>query len=455
MRAWLIWGIGMLAYTVAVFDRSSLGVAGIIAQERFGAGATALSLFAVLQLAVYAALQVPTGLLLDRFGSRKVITLGALLLGAGQLALAFAESLPVAIGARVLVGAGDAMTFISVLRLVPLWFPSRRVPVVSQLTGILGQLGQIAAAVPLVALLNTAGWTPAYAGTAALTLMVAAVAAATLRDAPPGTVVAAPRGWAQMRGELRAAWREPGTRLGLWSHFVTPFSSQVFALLWGYPFLVAGQGLSPETAGVLLSVMVVVSIVVAPIIGGLTGQWPMRRSAMVLAVVAGTAAVWTVVLLWPGPAPLAVLILLVVVLGANGPGSMVAFDFARTMNPAERLGSANGIVNVGGWFASLLVIFAIGAVLDLLGPGTTDYSLDDFRVAFAVQYILWAVGVLGVLRVRRAIRRTMAEQGLPIPDPLPRAVLRRLSGRSATSSTGRVAAVDPGRADARVAARKR
>ena len=64
-RAWVVWGVAVAAYAVAVFQRASLGVAGVEAQERFGATAAQLALFSVLQLAVYAGLQVPVGVLLD------------------------------------------------------------------------------------------------------------------------------------------------------------------------------------------------------------------------------------------------------------------------------------------------------------------------------------------------------------------------------------------------------
>src|SRR3954468_20370822 len=122
-RAYAVWGVGLAAYAVAVFHRGSLGVAAVQAQERFSAGASAISLFLVLQLAVYAALQVPVGVALDRFGSRKMIVAGAVTMAAGQLVLALAGDVPTAVVARVLVGAGAAMTCISVLRLVPLWLP--------------------------------------------------------------------------------------------------------------------------------------------------------------------------------------------------------------------------------------------------------------------------------------------------------------------------------------------
>src|SRR5881275_148747 len=133
-RAWWMWGLAVAAYTVAVFNRASLGVASLQAQHRFHASAGELSTFAVLQLAVYAAMQIPVGVVLDRFGTRRLVVAGALVMAAGQLLLGMSHTVPLAIAARVLVGMGDAMTFISVLRLVGLWFAARQAPVITQLT---------------------------------------------------------------------------------------------------------------------------------------------------------------------------------------------------------------------------------------------------------------------------------------------------------------------------------
>ncbi len=431
LRAYAVWLTALAAYVVAVFHRSSLGVAGVEAQERFGAGASAVSLFLVLQLAVYAGLQVPVGVALDRFGSRRLVLAGGLTMAAGQLVLAVAGDVPTAVAARVLVGAGDAMTFISVLRVVGFWFPGPTVPLVTQLTGILGQVGQIVAAYPLVALLHAAGWRSTFLGAAAVGVLVAVLVLTTLRDAPPGTPAPAAAGLADARRSLTLTWREPGTRIGLYTHLVTQFSGTVFALLWGYPFLVVGQGLSPATAASLLSLLVVVGMAVGPLLGRLCGRWPLRRSVLVFSILVLTATTWTVVLLWPGRAPLWLLVVLVVVLGTNGPGSMIGFDFARTWNPAERQGSASGVVNVGGFVASLLTILAVGAVLDVLTPGaSTAYDLDAFRAAFAVQYVFWAVGLVGVLRHRRVLRARLARDGVVLA-PLHVAVTARLRGSSA------------------------
>ncbi|MEA2254809.1 MAG: hypothetical protein QOG35_854 [Solirubrobacteraceae bacterium] len=421
-HVWLVWAVAVLAYGAAVFQRASLGVTGVEAQERFGATAAALSLFVVLQLAVYAALQIPVGVLLDRFGSRRLIATGALVMTAGQVLMATSHSVGLAALARVLVGAGDAMTFICVLRLIALWFAPRQVPVMSQVTALLGQLGQVAAAYPLVALLHAAGWTESFLAAGSVGLVVAALVTLAVRDAPPGMAPTAPPATAaEAREHLRHAWNEPGTRLGLWTHFVTQFPGVVFALLWGYPFLVLGERRSASEAGLLLTLLVVVGLGVGPVIGRLIGRWPYRRSAPTLTIAGASAAAWTLVILWPGRAPMGVLVLLVLVLATNGPGSMVGFDYARTENAPSRIGSASGIVNIGGFVASLSTILLIGLVLDALAPGGPQtYTLGDFRVAMAVQYLPWAIGLVGVIRSRRRLR---AHLGITL-DPLPRALLR-------------------------------
>jgi MFS family permease len=257
------------------------------------------------------------------------------------------------------------------------------------------------------------------------------LALVALRDAPPGTEATPPAGLAELRRSLADTWHESGTRIGLYTHLVTQFSGTTFALLWGYPFLVVGQGRSPATAAALLTLLVLVGMCVGPLLGRLCGRWPLRRSVLVFAILAATVIVWTVVLLWPGRAPLPLLIALVVILGTNGPGSMIGFDYARTWNPVERQGSASGVVNVGGFVASLLTILAVGGVLDLLTPGASNaFSLDAFRAAFAVQYVFWALGLVGVLRHRRLLRARMARDGVVLA-PLHAAVAARVRGGSA------------------------
>jgi sugar phosphate permease len=418
-RSWLIFGFATFAYVIAVLQRSSLGVAGVDATERFGISAAVLSTLAVVQLIVYAGLQIPVGLLIDRVGPRALIITGASLMVVGQATLALAPDIGLAIAGRILVGAGDAMTFISVLRLLSNWFSGRTLPLVSQLLGTLGTLGQVLSAVPLSLLLHEAGWTTAFLTASGLSLLALCGVIVVVQNGVAPITRSLDVGERRPRAlsQLRESLGRPGTRLGFWSHFVTQSSGTVFSLLWGFPFLSVGLGYGPTNAALLLTLLVASAMVTGPILGIVSARYPTRRSNVVLGIVAAMAVAWSLVLFWPGHPPLAVVMLLIVVIGAGGPGSLIGFDFARAFNPMRSLGSATGIVNVGGFLASFVMMFLIGTVLDLLdaasggsGIPTDLYSLDSFRIAFLVQYVVIGAGVVFLVQARRQTRRQMHEQ---------------------------------------------
>ncbi len=401
-RAWLIWSVALSVYVLAIFHRSSLGVAGLMAADRFDISATQLSMFTVLQLLVYAGMQVPVGVALDRYGSRKVLLAGLVLMTIGQLAFAFVTAFPAAVLARGVIGAGDAMIFTSVLRLVTVWFLVRQAPLVTQLTGQIGQLGAILAAGPLSFALHAWGWTRTFAAASAVGVVLMVAVAVLVVDSPyrSGAVVRVKL--LALARSLRQVWGNPGTRLGLWSHFTAQFSGTVFLMLWGYPFLIRAEGLTPAQAGTLLTVMTGWVILTGPALGWLVGRLPYYRSVLVLVVVGAMVALWSVVLALPVPAPMWLLVALVCAMGLGGPVSMVGFDLTRTFQPFEASGRANGVVNMGGFSAALIAMALIGVVLDVREPsGQAAYALDDFRVAMSVQYVFWGIGVVQILRYRR------------------------------------------------------
>lgn len=410
----MIFGVGAFAYLVAVLQRSTLGVAGVDAAARFDSSAALLSTLAVVQLIVYAGMQIPVGLMIDRFGPRALLLGGTALMVIGQLALAFAPSIGVAIAGRILVGAGDAAIFTSVIRLTVTWFPGSLAPQLSQWIGNIGQLGQILSALPFAMILHTAGWTPAFVAAAGLGAVAFLAILLGIIDRAPGTAATleVPT-FRETLTQLGASLRRPGTQLGFWSHFVTQSSGTVFALLWGYPFLVYAIGVAPAVAAPTMTILVIAGVVSGPIIGVLTARHPMRRSNLVLGVVTAMAIAWTIVLLWPGVPPYGVVVALLIVVGIGGPGSMIGFDFARTFNPARSLGAANGVVNIGGFLATFVMMFAIGAILDGLAGGASApaelYSWENFRIAWCVQYVVVGAGVIGLVLARRRTRRVLAE----------------------------------------------
>jgi sugar phosphate permease len=416
-RAWLVYAIGAVAYIVAVLQRTSLSVASVDATERFEVQATALSTLSVVQLIVYASLQIPVGVLLDRVGPRFLVSCGATLMMLGQITLAVAPTITVAIIGRILVGAGDAMTFISVTRLLASWFSGRTLPLLTQLLGTLGGVGQLLSAVPLVFVLHQFGWQSAFLGAASISLIAAVLVVSFVRNAPVGAVLHEPVAWKAAYGHIRDALARPGTQLAFWAHFVSGSPGTMFAMLWGFPFLSIGLGYGPVGAALFLTGMILSAMVGGPILGILSARYPHRRSNIILGIVASMAIAWVLVLAWPGQPPLWSVVLLVVTLAIGGPGSLIGFDFARSFNPARSLGSASGVVNVGGFLAAFLMMFFVGIVLDALarasggtvGPAEL-YSLESFRIAFLVQVPVIGTGVVYLLITRSRTRAKLHEE---------------------------------------------
>jgi MFS family permease len=353
------------------------------------------------------------------------MTIGMVLMAVGQLIMAVSPSVGIAILARVLLGAGDAAVFPAVLRLVALWFPSQRAPLMVQMTGIVGQAGQLLALIPLAALLHATTWTVAFGSIAGLGVLFAILVFVVIRNRPPelpaDVTVDTDTGAIRVVTSsidvgvgIRAAWAHPGTRLAFWSHFATPFAGTAFVLLWGMPFLTAGQGLSTAAAAAIISTYVVIGMAVGPIMGDLSRRIPHLRSrVLVLPAIAVQFLAWMAVILWPGTAPLWLLYVLAFALAMGGPASMIAFDHARTHNPAHRLSTATGVTNAGGFFAALIAILTIGLALDLQGAGTpATYSLDAFRIAFLTQVPLWALGSVFIVIERG---RTRVRMGMDPP----------------------------------------
>jgi sugar phosphate permease len=417
-RSWLIWLSAVTVYLLAVFHRTSFGVAGLQAAERFGVGAAALGTFTVLQVGVYAAMQIPTGVLVDRYGPRRVLTVAVLVLGAGQLLLGVADSYGLGLLARGVLGLGDALTFVSVLRLVAAHFPGRQYALLTSFTAAVGYIGNLAATVPLSLVLDAAGWTPTFLAAGAVTVLYTLVVTLRVRDVPAGEhppvrEAVRPR---ELAHQVAEAWRTPGTRLGFWVHFSTMFAPNALTLLWGVPWLVQGQGQSKATASALLTVFVFGSMAGGPLLGGLIGRRPSLRMPLVGGYIGGAALVWAVLLSWPGQVPVALLVPTFAFLALGGPASMIGFALARDYNPLKRVGTATGVVNVGGFVATTIAALAVGVLLQWTG--------ENFRVSLLA---IVAILALGTVRMLVWWRRTRAHLFLAAArgEELPVRITRR------------------------------
>lgn len=421
MRSWIVFAGAVTMYLIAVTQRTTFGIVGVDATERFGVSAAALATVAVVQIATYASLQIPVGVLVDRAGPRPLLIAGAALMAIGQALLAVAPELGVAILARVLLGAGDALTFVSVIRLLPNWFSGRVLPQLAQWVGMIGQFGQLVAAIPFVLLLHSLGWEQAFLIAAGLSLVAVLLGAVVVRAGtrPPLTgPLPTDSTWARLRGSIA----RPGTQLGFWSHMLGGTAPTLIGAMWGYPFLTAGLGYDAAAASGIFSLLVVGAILPAPLIGYAVASFPFRRGDLVLAMAGLVYGLWAAVLLWPGEPPLALVASLFLAIGAGGPSSLIGFDYARTFNPSHSVGSASGFVNVGGFLGGFVGMFLIGLVLDLVdairvaaGQPSELYALGSFRLAFLAPFAIALVAATGVVVTRRRARRIMTrDEGIEI-----------------------------------------
>jgi predicted MFS family arabinose efflux permease len=387
-----MWALAAAFYVVAIFHRMSLGVASLDAAHRFGVSTSTIALLSIVQLGLYLVMQIPAGLLADRLGPRRTLALGLTAIGAGELLFAFSPSFGLAIVGRALVGAGDACMFLNVLRVAAHWLPPHRYALATALTGVAGSIGQLMTTAPLSVALGDLGWTPTFAASGLLTAVLAILAVNRLQDRPDG---AAPAIHAPILPTLRRAWRAPSIRHGLWVHFALNCPFVTLTGLWAYPYLVDGQGVSRGTAAAILAGAVVAFGVAAPALGALAGRMPAYRGAIASTVAFSTAAALGLVLGWPGHPPLALVVLMLVLAGVSGAASMLAFDLARDGAPNAG-GSASGMVNIGGFGATIVAQAAIGLLISAnLG----------YRVALLPLLALVAVGALQTLRHPTALAR--------------------------------------------------
>jgi len=436
--AWVVWTVAAGVYFFGYLHRASLGVAGPTAVDRLGISATELGSFVMVQLGLYAVMQVPAGVALDRWGPRKVLLVATVTMGAAQVLFALATSFPLALAARALLGVGDAAVFIAVLRIAAMWFPHHRYAVLTMLTGLVGMAGNLAATVPLVIALDGLGWTRTFVITGLISVAYALLLLRPAVAAPYRQVStldpAAPR--VSLLRDVGIVWARRETRLGFWTHQATMAPGVAISLVWGYPYLTEALGYSDARAASQLSLYVIGTLAFSFVVGPLAGRIPRWRGAMAIGVsLAGLLGLTTLVL-WPGGhPPTGVVTVVFVLLAIGGPGSQIGFHIARDYNPPVRISTATGLVNAGGFTGAMLAAITVGLVLDIRSGGASP-TLLDYRWALASIVVIVGVAtvamVLTLLGVRADVMDRMARGQRVVVAPVERwwdRAYRRLARR--------------------------
>lgn len=398
-RALLVWAGAMAVYVIAITGRTSLGVAGVDAVRHFHINNAQLAVFTSVQLGVYALAQIPIGIAIDRLGARRVLVVGAVVMALGQILLGLTGSYPVAIAARVLVGAGDATAFLSVMRILPTWFPLHYTPLFTQLTSAIGQAGQFLSAVPFLALLGFAGWQVAFVSLGAVGILIALAAALLVRDSP----AAATTETSEQPSRLIDVLRNPICWLGFFNHGLMLLPLIVFTLLWGMPLMTLGMGITAQTAASVLVFNTLANVFIGPFHGVLSARFGKNREFLTLAfalIVAG-AFVW----FFHSPTSRGVLAVsgVSVLLGALAPSANYGFDTVRENLSQRVVTTGTGLANMGGFTTAMLAAQGVGILLDHSAQGAPQWS--DFAFAWRAVFAVWLIAFLGLASTRGVVAR--------------------------------------------------
>ena len=408
--AWMVWALGATLYLIAFYQRVAPAVMTQELARDFGLSAASLGNLSAFYFYGYVAVQIPTGLLADRWGPRKVLAAGAVLTAAGTLVFALAPSAAFANGGRLAIGLAAGVAFVSMLKIASHWMPARQFGFAGALALFIGTLGATMAGAPLRILVDAFGWRPVMLSSAVATAGVAVVIWMVVRDDPSerGYATYFPAdGRAHEGASILAQLREAFAHRNTWAMLVIPggFSciALAFAGLWGVPFLVSQYGFSPREAATTASAMLI-----AWALGGLAfapvSQALGRRKLPIAVGLVMAMLAWAVVVFVRGLPP-ALLVALVLAVGFACGGAMLCFPFAKESVPARLAGTVSGIANMGMMLGGMLMQPLVGVMLDRhwsgeMANGARVYGFDAYRSGFMLM-LVWVAAALAALALAR------------------------------------------------------
>jgi len=390
--AWLTWGLLASLYFVGYFQRVAPAVMVDELMRDFSIAATMLGNLSAIYFYTYAAMQIPSGLLADAIGPRRVATAAAVAAAAGIALFSQADSLWMASLGRGLIGASVAVAFVACMKLAGHWFPANRFATVTGISLLIGNLGGVLAGVPLSEAVASVGWRMAMLASAGLTLALAAVVWLWVRDDP------SERGYASHahpealnnaamspRRSLKMVLSERDTWLLFFAGGLIAAPVLTFAGLWGVPYLVQVHGLERSHAAVFTSTMLLGFAVGGPLLGALSDRMG-RRKLPYLGAALAHAIGWAVFLLFPELSATARYVLFAAI-GFSAGGLIIGFAFAREVNHPGAAGTVGGVVNMAVLGFAAIQQSAMGWILDrnwqgAMIEGARIYDAAAYHAAF-------------------------------------------------------------------------
>jgi MFS family permease len=369
----------------------------------FAVGAAALGNLSAFYFYGYAGMQVPIGMMIDRFGPRRLMTVAAGVCALGCVLFAMSSAFWGVAAGRFFIGASAAFSLVGAMAVAGHWFPARRFALLSGLAMMMGMAGGVFGQAPMRVVVEHYDWRTAMLMAAAGGLALAIAAWATVRDRHRGS-----GGVRQVFGGLGRVLRNPQTWLIAIAGLGTTGPLLGFAGLWGVPYLEATQGVDRTAAAAVTSSLFIGWGVGAPLFGWFSDRIGRRRLPFVIGVALCTATIGALVYL-PG-LPLLAISGLCFLCGFGGSSQIVGFAAVREHNVASLSGTAIGFVNGMVTGAGALYQPSLGWLLDLawggqMAAGARIYDPSAYRFAFSAIAAGAVIGLCCTLLMRETYCR--------------------------------------------------
>jgi len=369
----------------------------------FNVTAAGFGIISAFYFYAYAPMQLPAGLLFDRYGPRKLMTFALVLCAIGSFFFASTDSLYTAAFGRFLIGIGSAFSFIGVLVLVSRWFPPQRFALLAGVAQLMSSVGAMFGEMPLATLIEHVGWRSASFILAFLGLILAVFMWAIIRDFPDHAAHPIPRRrWSEEWQRLHAVcsrsytWITGAYACAIWTPIV------VFAALWGVPYLQQKFGVSVIVASGMCSMIWLGIGVGSPLLGWVSDHIYSRRISLMISALFGLLS--TIFILYvPNVSPGAMYLVLFC-LGIGAGGQTVSFAVVKDNNPPELVGTASGFNNLSVLSGAVVFQPLVGVFLHNFGDwqlvnGVQIYTVDSYNNALFIMPLCYCISLLLTLFV--------------------------------------------------------
>ncbi|MCW5589189.1 MAG: MFS transporter [Legionellales bacterium] len=380
---WIMWLTAALFYFYECLLQVSPSVMGQNLMRDFHIHAEGLGYLASIYFYAYALMQIPVGMLLDRFGPRRLLGVAALLCGLGCLIFSLASHIASAACGRLLIGIGSSFAAIGCLKIAAIWFPVNRFAIVAGLTVMLGMLGATGGQAPLAFLVDTCGWRETMIVLGIIGSVIAVVLFSVVRDASTPS----------LKKPHDSLWKNLHTVIkNQHIRLATVYTGLVFAptpalaALWGVPFLTTCYHFTRPIAAGYISLIYLGAAIGSPLWSLFSNLLGRRRLPLVIGASVSFVNALMIIYLTASPALLGLNLFL---FGFSSSSFLLVFAIVRELSTAKSAATALGFANMSTMLGTAILQAVIGYVLDSYWQGTLHhhvriYSLHDYQFALSI-----------------------------------------------------------------------